>query len=90
MDSVKKRQRFIDIDTYKRVHEHLKDETDNISDDDINRAATDITKMKGSTTSIENATNEKFREDKQENGSERREEDSSQDPGIETTWNILK
>ena len=75
-----------DLVTQKRIHEHLTDEKDIISDDDIKNVKTDLSIVHGESNSVDNnskdeTTDEKKLADKTITG--------NTDPGIETSWNIL-
>ncbi|CAN5851393.1 hypothetical protein BH11BAC4_BH11BAC4_24680 [soil metagenome] len=76
------KEKFIDQATGKRMHEHLTNENDIISEDDIRRVRTDIGNDRatvGKETGEEKASKPQDKEDSNDNIK----------PGIGSAWDIL-
>ncbi len=86
---VKKSQR--DERTAKKIHEHLVNEEDKISEEDISNIKTDFT---GTADITGNETSNPGTESKEEKEEEEMMEDEkirdNTDPGVESAWNILE
>ena len=79
---------FKDDQTEKRIHEHLTNEKDQISDEDIDNVKTNIAgeTSNGSPQAAEN----KSPVNKQSETPGSTKKDDGEEPRIETPWNILK
>jgi len=81
MPAEKEKKPFKDVRTKRRIHEHLSNKNDRISEEDISNVKTDFVE-EDKTGSNDDSAKGKL------TGVE--EKDTSQDPDIETPWNILK
>ncbi|MEJ7587792.1 MAG: hypothetical protein WKI04_09565 [Ferruginibacter sp.] len=84
--STEKNKPFNDDETEKRIHEHLSNEKDVISDKDIENVNTEI----GTEGAIEQAIEEEDLPEREKNkkpGNSNNGDD--EEPRIETAWNIL-
>ncbi|MEP7317811.1 MAG: hypothetical protein ABI921_03695 [Panacibacter sp.] len=80
--------RFIDKNTAKRVHEHLKNANDHISEDDIKNVKTDFSETKENKNLLQPEPGEHSIEENDDTQNEEELKDNT-DPGITTSWNIL-
>jgi len=78
-DNTGKAEKFVDEQTKKKIHEHLSNEHDVISEEDIKKIRTDI----GSANPPAKETAKQVTND----GEKARHH---KDPGIESAWNILE
>ncbi|MEO6546666.1 MAG: hypothetical protein ABIN94_01655 [Ferruginibacter sp.] len=83
----KENKKFNDDLTDKRVHEHLVNENDIISDEDIENVKTDVVDIENITST--KLPEEKSSENEESDAAEKKDEDDHGDR-IETPWNILK
>ena len=81
MPAEKEKIPFKDVRTKRRIHEHLSNKNDRISEEDISNVKTDFVE-EDNITSNDIPVKEKL--------TDVEEKDTSQDPDIETPWNILK
>ena len=80
-------KRFVDEETDKRNYEHLTNENDEITDQDIANVKTDVTEMTEKAPSPSEMPDESQLPN--EDDSDDRDDDDSKEKGIETPWNIL-
>jgi hypothetical protein len=81
-----KEKRFVDEQTDKRNYEHLTNENDEISEEDISNVKTDVTDPN------EHVSTSRVEEDipaEKEDNDEDNDEPGSNKEGIQTPWNIL-
>jgi polyhydroxyalkanoate synthesis regulator phasin len=81
MESNKINRKPGDAQTQKRIHEHLADKKDIITEDDIKNAKADITEMEQQPTAVQKKNDEDPEDKKVKDNT---------NPGIQTTWNILE
>ena len=83
--------RFTDEQTDKRMHEHIMNEKDVISEDDIRNIKTDMGQSdehQGNETHIAKEQAPKFEEENNKKQNEAVKDND--DPDIKTSWNILE
>lgn len=80
--------RFIDKKTAKRVHEHLKNENDHISEEDIKNVKTDFNETEENKKLLQPESVEHSIEETDDLQNDEEIKDNG-DPGIKTSWNIL-
>ncbi len=84
MKGTEKKKKFTDVQTDKRNYEHLTDENDVISEEDINNIKTD------ESITIANDTESAIPEELPQENEKDKKEDGNNDPGIQTSWNIIE
>ncbi|MEO5893493.1 MAG: hypothetical protein ABIQ31_24785 [Ferruginibacter sp.] len=90
MPAEQENKKFNDDQTDKRIHEHLANENDSISEEDINNVKTDVADKENivSTSVAKEKSSEKDAND--ESDEEGKKDKGEQENRIETPWNILR
>lgn len=84
-------KRFVDEETDKRNYEHITNENDQITHEDIANIKTDVTEMSDSQPSASELPDESQLPDESEEDDDNESDDpkDEKDRGMETPWNIL-
>lgn len=92
-----KDRRFIDEQTNKRIHEHLTNESDRVSEEDIRNVKTDFSYNSPDNGRPTDTERSRIGKEKGKKGKKKIDENAdtdqikdNSDPEIETSWNILE
>lgn len=79
--------RFTDPQTDKRIHEHLNNESDQITEQDIKNVRTDVADPNENIRSTKMPPTKDIPEEEEKDSNELKD---NNDPGIGTSWNMLE